>query len=249
MHSFFLTTHATQAHHFFGPGPFFLAATFSRWMKAVLTLLCLLPVAAIAEPHKIPFSLAESLPFTVSLVLPESVSVAAHEKKESGDSIRARIGDSSPGMFVEVSGPKGDILWSHDFGSNLSAPEGNTITVSYQHKSRILLVHYQGYKWDHDHKLLFIEPDHQPLSIREYSTAEKDILPLLKRQKDFAADYHYWIYPLRFTDRGVEFECVPRQKPERQTAHPFAQDQKWYLVTATVNQKRRIIPTDVKATH
>ena len=218
-------------------------------MNAFITLLCLLPVAATAEPHKVPFSLPESLPFTVSLVLPKSVSIAAHEKTEGGDSIRAFIGDSDPGMLVEVSGPKGNTLWSHDFGSNLSAPEGNTITVSYQSKSRLLLVHYQGYKWDHAHKLLFIEPDHQPPSVREYSTAEKDILPLLKRQKDFAADYKYWIYPLRFTERGIEFECIPSQKPERQAAHPFAQDQQWYLVTATVDAKRKIITTDVKATH
>lgn len=218
-------------------------------MKVFLTLLCLLPVAATAESHKVPFALPEPLPFTVSLVLPESVSVAAHEMTDSGDSIRARIGDSSPGMFVEVSDHKGNTLWSHDFGSNLSAPEGNTITVSYQHKSRLLLVHYQGYKWDHAHTLLFIEPDHQPPSVLEYSTAEKDILPLLKRQKDFAGDYHYWIYPLRFTDRGVEFECIPSQKPDRQAAHPLAQDQQWYLVTATVDSKRKIIPTDVKTAH
>jgi hypothetical protein len=219
-------------------------------MKAFLTLLCLLPLAATAATHKVVFSLPESLPFTVSLVLPESVSVAAHKKTDSGDSIHARIGDSEgAGMLVEVSDSRGNTLWSHDFGSNLSAPEGNEIEVSYQPNSRLLLVHYQGYKWDHAHKLLFVDPDHKPPSVREYSTAEKDILPLLKRQKDFASDYNYWIYPIRFTERGMEFECIPIQKPERQAAHPFAQDQQWYLVTATVDAKRKIIPTDVKATH
>ena len=218
-------------------------------MKTLFALFCLLPVVATAAPHIVPFSLPALLPFTVSLVLPESASVAAHEPTEGGDSIRARLGDSTAGMLVEVGSPKnGNTIWHHHFGSNLSASGGNTITVSYQPKSRLLLVHYEGYKWDHAHKLLFIEPDQQPPSVREYLTAEKDILPVLKRQKAFAAGYSYWIYPRRFSERGIEFECIPAQKPERQLAHPFAQDQQWYLVTAIVDAQRKVVAADIKAT-
>ncbi len=152
-------------------------------------------------------------------------------------------------MRVEVSDFGGHTLWSHDFGFNLSASGGNEIEVCYQPNAHLLLVHYQGCKWDHAHQLLFVDPDHEPLSVSEYSAAEQDILPLLKRQKDFDADYNYWIYPLRFTGQGVEFECIPLQNPERQAVHPFAQEQHWYLVTATVDAKRKIVPVDVKATH
>jgi hypothetical protein len=186
----------------------------------------------------------------VSLVLPESGTVGAHKQTETGDSIHARIGDTgATGLLVEIRDSAGKILWSHDFGFNDSAPEGCEVEVAYQPTSQLLLVHYQGYKWDHAHKLLFIEPKHTPPAVREYSTQDKDILPLLKRQKDFGSDYDYWIYPLRFTHRGVQFECIPIQKPERQSVHPFAQDQQWYLVTTTVDPKRKIVPTDVKATH
>ena len=147
-----------------------------------------------------------------------------------------------------ISDPKGKTLWSHDFGSNLSAPEGCKIELVCHPKLPLILVHYSGYKWDHDHKLLFIGNAKAP-SVHEYSDAEGDILRYLRRQKDFPADFRYLIYPLRFIEQGVEFECIPLQKPERQSAHPFAQEEPWYHVTTTINSSQKITPIDATTTH
>ena len=207
-------------------------------------------VAATAATNRIPFQVPNSAPFTVSLVLPATGNLASHKKTESGDCIYAHLpeGKKGAGLIVEITDSKGRSLWSHDFGFNDSSPEGCGIEVSYDPTSRLLLLHYAGYKADQAHKLLFVEPGRNSPAVREYKNAQEDILPFLKRQKDFPSDYNYVIYPLRFAERGVEFECIPIQKPERQAAHPFAQDQHWYLVTATINANRKLIPTDVKPT-
>lgn len=218
-------------------------------MKAFLILLCLLPVAGLASPRKVPFFVPGLLPYTISLVVPESASVLAHELSVEGDSIQARIEVSSPGYLVEVSGPLADTLWSHDFGSGPSGSEGNTITVSYEPAAHLLLVHFQAYKWDHAHKLRFIGLDHQPPSVWEYSTAQQDILPLLSGREDFAAGHEYWIYPLRFVGSAVEFQCIPLNRPEAQAPHPFAQDQQWYRVTAWMDGKRKATPVKVDPVH
>jgi hypothetical protein len=203
-----------------------------------------------AVPYKVPFSLPDSPPLTVALVLPAAKCLVAHYQTERGDLIQARVGgDDGPGMLVEVRDEQGRKLWSHDFGYNLSASEGNRVEVSYSAALRLLLVEYSGYKWDHQHKLLFVVPGKTQWAVREYRTADADLLPFLRRQKGFAADHEYFIYPCRLVERGVEFECVPLQKPERGFAHPFAQHQTWFSVTTTIGAKRKIVPVSAAVSH
>lgn len=220
----------------------------SSAMRALLILL-LLVAAASAQPARTPFTLPRQLPVTVSLVVPSGGSVTSHEKTEMGDSVAARlVGDETPGLVVEVSDLAGRILWRHDFGFS-SSQEGSLIKVSCHPSLPMLLVEYHGYKWNHAHKLLFIEHATARPRVREYSAAKTDILPFLRRQKGFEADYEYWIYPSGFTPRGVTFECILLQKPERKAAHPFAQGQQWFSITATVSDAFKISPTDVSGTH
>lgn len=219
-------------------------------MKALVALLILLQAALGAEPIKVRFALPESLPLVVSLVLPEEGSVTLHQKTEHGDSIQAVVGyKGEPGMVVEISDLKGRKLWSHDFGFNLSAPQGCTVEVGYNPASRLLLAHYRGYKFDHHHKLLFVEMDGGSPTVREYSTAQRDILPLLKRQAGFASDYKYSISPIVSVGHRVEFECIPSRKPESPGSSPFAQDKNWYRVIATIDVNRTIRPVEVKVNH
>jgi len=222
-------------------------SAFIRYMTKVLAFLFLLNTAIAAEPNKMRFELPKSLPLTVSLVLPKSGAVVAHEKTADGDKIRAQIpDDENAGMLVEISDSKEQRRWRYDFGFNSSRSDGCEIEVSYQPALRLLLVHYYGYKWDHEHKLLFVETGESSPVIREYDAAQKDILPVLKRRKDFPQGFEYSIRPYRFTERGIEFSCIPLQLPERQSVHPFAQDEPWYVVSTTVGPDRKVKPIATK---
>lgn len=191
----------------------------------------------------------ESMPFSVSLLLPETGSVVLRTKEAAGETVSARIEDDreGKGLTVEVADKSGRRLWSHDFGYNMSAPEGCQITVHYESGMKLLLVSYGGYKWDHDHRLVLIDESRQNQPVREYSSADADILPALKKEKDFPAGYNYWIYPLSVEKGRLTFECIPIEKPELERVHPFAQDQPWYVVTGTINDQGRFVPAIVKS--
>ncbi len=207
-----------------------------------------------AEFHQVPFLLSGSAPLRVSLKLQRTVVVAQHKQSDAGDSIRVQVNEDDPDwdyasrLLVEVRTRRGKILWSHDFGLNLSSPQGNTVAVSYQPKTHLLLLTYAGYKGDDDQKLLVVSAGRQPLSVREYSDTQRDILPFLKRQKDFPDGCRYSIHPVGLTSHGVEFECLPLQKPTVTSVHPFDPDEPDYLVAATVATKGKMVPTKVKTT-
>lgn len=217
-------------------------------MKVLLPLL-LIAATTSAEPKRVPFTLPRRLPVSVSIVLPDVDSVLSHKKTATGDRIAAKLTDiETEGLVVEISDSAGRVVWRHDFGFN-SSQESNSIEVACHPTLPLILVEYSGYKWDHDHKLLFIEHVTPHQVVREYTGAKADILPILRRQKGFEADYEYWIYPSGFVPQGVTFECIPLEKPERQAVHPFAQDPQWFRVTATVSDAFKISPTSVTSTH
>ena len=222
---------------------------------AVLAV-CLWSAAAMAgEGRKVPFALPGEPPFCVSVLLTGAVVLAAHDQTGDGDAIRVRVDENAPDsdyasrLPVEVSDLQGRVLWSHDFGLNLSAPQGNTVTVAYQPATRLLLVTYEGYKWDHGHVLLAVGAGRRPRAVREYRSADRDILPRLRRREDFPDDCRYWIYPRRLVPGGVVFECIPLQKPEHEAVHPFAQEEPWYEVTAKVGSGGKMLPVAVKRSH
>jgi len=204
-----------------------------------------------AEPLTLLFDTPKTIPVSINLVLPGGDgTILSHEKTEEGDSAVARIGeDGGIGMLVEITDIHGKKIWHHDFGYNDSAAPGCRVTVSCHPKLPVILVHYYGYKWDHDHRLLFIETNGSGAAVREYLASSTDVLPILKRQKECAPDYDYWIHPARFIGDQITFACIPLQKEEKQPAHPLAQDQQWYDVTASIDSGFKITPTDARPTH
>ena len=219
---------------------------------ALLLLLLLSPGDAGAETYGVPFKQPEKFPLRINLLLPKQGStLLSHEQKEDGDTITARIeeGDELTGMLVEAVDVHNRRLWQHDFGYNASAVPGCAVSVSFHPQLAALIVTYQGYKWDHAHKLLLLEKIGATCKVREYSKDAPDIVPFLKKQPGFSSEYTYWVYPERFAGTDLVFSCIPLALPDRQTAHPLAQEQSWFEINAAMNSEFKITPLHAKASH
>jgi len=198
------------------------------------------------EVRKVPFIVPE-LPVTVNLLLPAEGSIVSEEKSLRGHSMNASSPDGVQGLIVEISDQGGSVLWRHDFGFNMSTGvQGCGISVTYDAKSKSLLVAYNGYKWDHDAKALFVSEDGRLVREYEYAMAQADILPVLKKRSDFPEGFDYKIEPM-MTDAGVGFECIPLEKRERQRPHPFAQDEPFYVVEGGFNSSGRFVPSEIRS--
>jgi hypothetical protein len=220
-------------------------------VKRHLLLLWLIAGAACAETVAIPFKQPDNFPLTFRLVLPKEDSTIVSHKHDNGfDTITARIDDDrNGGLTVESVDASGKRVWHHDFGYNASAAPGCSASISFHPKLNAVIVSYGGYKWDHDHKLLFVEKTVSAYKVREYSTDAPEILPFLKKQIGYSTVHKYWIHPVRFVESRVVFACIPLDPPERQSVHPLTQDVQWFDVTASIEPDFKIFPSDANPSH
>ena len=204
--------------------------------------------SAIAEASAETLAESRNLGVKVLVVLPESGTIVARETTERGHSVVVHIGRDEPahGIIVQIRDMVDRALWTHDFGYNLSATPGCRITVDISERHHAALVHYDGYKWDHDHRLIFLgAPAAAGEAVRaiEYRDARRDILPHLQARPEFAGDA-YWITPVRFIDEGVLFGCTPLQRREG-AAHPFDQEAPGFTVRARLDRDAAIEPLTI----
>ena len=220
-------------------------------MKKFLALFCLIAGVASAEMTVVPFKQPEKFPLNFRLVLPkEDSTVVSHKPEDGFDKITVRRDDDrGSGMLVEAVDAAGKRLWHHDFGYNASATPGCSVSVSFHPDLMAVIVSYDGYKWDHSRKLLFVEKSTSGYAIREYSEDAPEIQTYIEKLPNYSKGFKYWIHPSKFVDRSVEFECIPGNPPERQSVHPFAQDARWFNVTASLDHDFKIIPNAVKGSH
>ena len=214
--------------------------------------LVLLPTAitACAEPLVIPFSQPENFPLSFRLLLPRLSTVVSHEQTHTLDTIVAKIDDDrGEGMVVEAVDTTGKPVWRRDFGYNLSAAPGCSISISFHPQVSALIVSYHGYKWDLTHHLLFLHKTTTGHKIREYPSESPDILPFLKKQSGYDEEYQYWIYPSRFSGDHVIFSCIPQERPESGLPHPLAQDRRWFDITTSLSNDFKLIPITATVSH
>jgi hypothetical protein len=227
-------------------------STFTRCachlMKHLLIALLSLSSLKALEPVSIPFEAPKSIPLKVSLIIPPNQApIVTHNKTDAKETITAKLNDlGDTGLQVEIKDSKGKQLWLHDFGYNLSASQGCQVNIRWHKSLPLILIHYEGYKWDHGHKLLFIKETDGAFRVGEFADAKETILGFLRKQKGYKSEYKYWIYPSDFDGDEVLFECIPQAI--KSNAHPFAQDIQWYQIKAAIDSKFRITPNIAKAT-
>jgi len=221
---------------------------------AIITFLITSVAFSTGQPVVERFATRPTLPVKVDLLL--SGYVTKHVHNGGNDTISAIVTDNrgldegTAGVTIRVSSDAGKLLWQHNFGFNLSSlPSGNSASVSCHPGLPLILVSHHGYKWDNSGKLLLFDHAEKGPVVREYISATQDLLPELKKQEGFPADYKYWIFPRSFSEKGVIFSCVPMQKAEAQAAHPVAQDQPWYQIEGMLGQDFHIIPIKVSESH
>ena len=220
-----------------------------RFLTSLFPLLALITATA-GEPMRTSFTIREDLGVSIALLTPaKDSSILRHTYEDGIDTVVASIADDRDGgLMVEIRDHANKSLWKHDYGYNLSAQPGCKIAVAIHPSLPILLIHYHGYKWDHEHTLLFLDSRPGPLQVRPYATQDQDVLPALKASKNYSADFNYLIQAQSLTKDGVIFECIPIEKPEVQSVHPFHQDHsRWFRVTTAINARFQITPTEVRS--
>jgi hypothetical protein len=217
-------------------------------VQPLFLLLLILTTSASAETVAIPFTQPEGFPLSFRLLVPKQDSAIVSHKKENGaDTITARItDDKGGGLIVEALDAESKRVWISDFGYNLSAVPGCSVSVAFHPKLSALIVSYQGYKWDHSHKLLFVKKEESGHVVSEYSPKAPEIASFIKKQDGYSSDHKYHIYPYKFEQERVVFECVPAELPERKAERPFAQDVPWFHVTASISPVFVVAPTHVE---
>lgn len=206
-------------------------------------LLLLTVITAYAEPLVTPFNQPENFPLTFRLVLPKEAAVISHKQKNNFDTITARMSDDRRGgMVVEAVDAIGKQVWKRDFGHNLSAVPGCSVSISFHPQIKALIVSYEGYKWDHQHTLLFVDKMASTYTIREYSEAAPEIDSFLKKQPGYQADSKYWIHPTKFSGHEIVFSCIPLTPLQSTLPHPLDQEHPWYDITASMDKDFKITP-------
>ncbi len=231
-------------------GPVFTKA----WAMKILFLLCFLGLTVTvecAETTTIPFKHPDNFPVQFRLVLPPPDSKLISHREENGlDVITAHLdGESEEGLLVEAIDTSGQRVWHHDFGYNLSATPGCTVSISFHPTALVALVTYSGYKSDQHSKLLFIEKTASACKIREFPAEAPELISYLKKQPDYSSKHRYWIHPTRFIGSRVEFTCIPLSPPEKQAPHPLDQETQWFAITASIETDFKIVPLEAKPLH
>lgn len=140
----------------------------------------------------------------------------------------------------------GQQVWKRDFGYNLSAAPGCSVSLSFHPQGKVLIVSYVGYKSSHQHTLLFVDKTAFMYTIREYSEAAQEIESFLKKQPGYQAHSKYWIYPTKFSGHEIVFSCIPLTPHQSNLPHPFDQEHPWYDITASVDKDFKIAPVAAK---
>ncbi|GAA5497496.1 hypothetical protein Rhal01_03692 [Rubritalea halochordaticola] len=222
-------------------------------MKAfiLLTTLLLSPLLLAEDFHYTSFDLKKDLPVTARLKLPAKVSkIHKHDKTENKDTITASISDDRLGtMVVEILDQQKQLLWSGDFGYNLSATPGCSISIECHPSQPYLIIQYYGYKWDHRSLLLKLETQGETTKVLAHNKLANDILTYLKKQPGYSPKHQYTISPRTFTEKGLTLECIPLELPETKLPHPLAQGERWFTVTAKIEKDFTLTPTESKITH
>lgn len=219
-------------------------------MLRLTFLLFLTAITACAEPLITPFKQPESFPLTFRLRLPKHAAVISHEQTNHADTITAHMSDDRDGgMIVEAVDSAGKQVWRRDFGYNLSAAPGCSVSISFHPHLNALIVSFEGYKWDHTHALLFVEKTTSACTIREYPETAPEIAAFLQKQPGYNDSYKYWIYPAKFAGHQVVFCGIPLEQPERQNPHPLAQEVRWFDITASIDKDFKIAAIEAKPSH
>jgi hypothetical protein len=220
-------------------------------VKSLTLLSCLIAGTAFAQTVSLPFKKPENFPVTFNLVLPKKNStVVSHEQVGGFDTITARLDDDREGGFVvEAVDMSGKRLWRRDFGYNFSGVPGCSVAVSFHPKVNAVIVGYHGYKWDHNHILLFVTKTPSGYRIAEYSGEAPEIFQFLKVQPGYSEKHKYWIYPFKFVEDQIVFECTPLSPLELNSPHPLDQEVRWFDMTAPIDENFKITPTDAKPSY
>ncbi|MAS96830.1 MAG: hypothetical protein CMO55_26870 [Verrucomicrobiales bacterium] len=213
--------------------------------------LIIFTLSANADTVAIPFSQPKEFPLSFRLSIPKEDSViVSHTKENRTDTITVRlIDDRAGGLAVEALNADAERVWLHDFGYNLSATNGCSVSITFHPTVSAVIISYRGYKWDHAHKLFFAKKEGAAHVLSECSTKAPEIASFLEKQEGYSSKHKYRISPYKFENNRVVFECIPLELPERSSVHPFAQDVPSFHVTASISPDFEIVPIEIKKTN